>query len=79
MANTIEKLQEQIRSLEQQIEILKCSKQTNVVPAVVGREKIEQMSDIVVDSNPYSRLMALKRMGIVRNYEVKINIRFIFL
>ncbi|KAH9493720.1 Ubiquitin-like modifier-activating enzyme 5 [Dermatophagoides farinae] len=69
MANTIEKLQEQIRSLEQQIEILKCSKQTNVVPAVVGREKIEQMSDIVVDSNPYSRLMALKRMGIVRNYE----------
>lgn len=79
MANTIEKLQEQIRSLEQQIEILKCSKQTNVVPAVVGREKIEQMSDIVVDSNPYSRLMALKRMGIVRNYEVKINIRFILL
>ena len=23
----------------------------------------------VVDSNPYSRLMALKRMGIVENYE----------
>ncbi|CAG2120271.1 unnamed protein product [Medioppia subpectinata] len=27
------------------------------------------MSDEVVDSNPYSRLMALKRMGIVDNYE----------
>lgn len=27
------------------------------------------MSAEVVDSNPYSRLMALKRMGIVNNYE----------
>ena len=27
------------------------------------------MSSEVVDSNPYSRLMALKRMGIVDNYE----------
>jgi ubiquitin-like modifier-activating enzyme 5 len=27
------------------------------------------MSSEVVDSNPYSRLMALKRMGIVSNYE----------
>ncbi|KAJ3655010.1 hypothetical protein Zmor_014157 [Zophobas morio] len=33
------------------------------------REKIEVMSSEVVDSNPYSRLMALKRMGIVNNYE----------
>lgn len=27
------------------------------------------MSAEVVDSNPYSRLMALQRMGIVQNYE----------
>jgi ubiquitin-like modifier-activating enzyme 5 len=27
------------------------------------------MSSEVVDTNPYSRLMALKRMGIVENYE----------
>jgi len=33
------------------------------------REKISQMSAEVVDSNPYSRLMALKKMGIVDNYE----------
>ena len=33
------------------------------------RTKIAQMSSEVVDSNPYSRLMALKRMGIVDNYE----------
>nr|CAG4642558.1 EOG090X07G2 [Evadne anonyx] len=34
-----------------------------------SRGKITQMSSEVVDSNPYSRLMALKRMGIVDNYE----------
>ncbi|XP_071791221.1 ubiquitin-like modifier-activating enzyme 5 [Asterias amurensis] len=39
------------------------------IAAAVGRTKIEQMSSEVVDSNPYSRLMALKRMGIVDNYE----------
>lgn len=33
------------------------------------RPRISKMSDEVVDSNPYSRLMALKRMHIVKNYE----------
>lgn len=33
------------------------------------REKIEKLSSEVVDSNPYSRLMALQRMGIVKDYE----------
>eukprot|EP01090_Pellita_catalonica_P000492 TRINITY_DN10343_c0_g1_i3.p1 TRINITY_DN10343_c0_g1~~TRINITY_DN10343_c0_g1_i3.p1 ORF type:complete len:282 (+),score=49.20 TRINITY_DN10343_c0_g1_i3:103-948(+) len=33
------------------------------------REKIAEMSAEVVDTNPYSRLMALKRMGIVDNYQ----------
>jgi hypothetical protein len=28
------------------------------------------MSDVVKDDNPYSRLMALKKMGIVENYAV---------
>ena len=37
-----------------------------------ARSKIEAMSAEVVDSNPYSRLMALKRMGIVNNYEVSL-------
>jgi len=32
-------------------------------------KKIEKISSEVKDSNPYSRLMALKRMGIVENYE----------
>ncbi|XP_060036234.1 ubiquitin-like modifier-activating enzyme 5 isoform X2 [Erinaceus europaeus] len=34
-----------------------------------GRTRIEKMSPEVVGSNPYSRLMALKRMGIVSDYE----------
>lgn len=33
------------------------------------RSKVKEMSAEVVDSNPYSRLMALQRMGIVENYE----------
>ena len=33
------------------------------------RGKLEKMSAEVVDSNPYSRLMALQRMGIVQDYE----------
>lgn len=40
-----------------------CSSQTQ------SRQRISKMSDQVVDSNPYSRLMALKRMKIVENYE----------
>lgn len=35
----------------------------------VRRCKVKDMSAEVVDSNPYSRLMALQRMGIVENYE----------
>jgi len=35
----------------------------------VTRSRISKMSDEVVDTNPYSRLMALKRMHIVKNYE----------
>ncbi|KAM7483454.1 hypothetical protein LguiB_008037 [Lonicera macranthoides] len=35
----------------------------------VRRTKLKDMSAEVVDSNPYSRLMALQRMGIVDNYE----------
>jgi ubiquitin-like modifier-activating enzyme 5 len=38
-------------------------------PFQAGRQRIEKMSAEVVDSNPYSRLMALQRMGIVKDYE----------
>ncbi|CAH1789124.1 unnamed protein product [Owenia fusiformis] len=59
--STIEELKERVRCLEAELEKSKKSS--------VARQKISQMSSEVVDSNPYSRLMALKRMGIVDNYE----------
>ncbi|XP_075215593.1 ubiquitin-like activating enzyme 5 [Lycorma delicatula] len=55
-----ETLKKRIKELEEELQRKeKCS----------VREKISEMSAEVVDSNPYSRLMALKRMGIVNNYE----------
>ncbi|CAA3019787.1 ubiquitin-like modifier-activating enzyme 5 [Olea europaea subsp. europaea] len=42
---------------------------TTATSGPVQRSKIKDMSTEVVDSNPYSRLMALQRMGIVDNYE----------
>lgn len=44
-------------------------KSSDAAAAATGRKKIAVVSSEVVDSNPYSRLMALKRMGIVENYE----------
>ncbi|XP_068627060.1 ubiquitin-like modifier-activating enzyme 5 [Battus philenor] len=59
---TVEELQKKIRELEAKL----AATQGTSAPV---RQKIEVMSAEVVDSNPYSRLMALKRMGIVDNYE----------
>jgi len=42
---------------------------TSTPTTIPTRGRITEMSAEVVDSNPYSRLMALKRMGIVDNYE----------
>lgn len=39
------------------------------VGSTAYREKVDKLSAEVVDSNPYSRLMALQRMKIVDNYE----------
>ncbi|WKX88058.1 hypothetical protein Q1695_008015 [Nippostrongylus brasiliensis] len=79
--NTIDELRSRVRGLTE--ELLACSgrmdssareaeaavSQLESRPKTVKREKIAKMSDEVVDSNPYSRLMALKRMGIVKDYE----------
>lgn len=60
--SAIEELQAKIAELKQDLE-----KQQNETHA--ARQRIEKMSAEVVDSNPYSRLMALQRMGIVKEYE----------
>ena len=57
-------LREKVASLEAELASLRPQ-------GVVMRQRIEQMSAEVVDSNPYSRLMALKRMGIVEDYQVR--------
>ncbi|XP_030622925.1 ubiquitin-like modifier-activating enzyme 5 [Chanos chanos] len=67
---TVEELKLRIRELEN--ELIKCRQKCNAEDAgshALLRPKIEKMSAEVVDSNPYSRLMALKRMGIVEDYE----------
>lgn len=58
---SVDELKARIAELEQKLESVSAS------PG--GRGKIAAMSGEVVDTNPYSRLMALKRMGIVENYE----------
>lgn len=58
MANA-EEIQSQIEKLQMQLDGIKKN----------ARQKIDKMSSEVKDSNPYSRLMALQRMGIVTDYE----------
>jgi len=66
---SMEAAQEKIKQLEADLETaqqkIKQLEKTN--PNV--RDKIDEMSAEVTDDNPYSRLMALQRMGIVENYQ----------
>ncbi|KAF7667353.1 hypothetical protein LDENG_00065210 [Lucifuga dentata] len=64
MMATVEELKLRVRELEN--ELIKCKQNAE---NQLHRPKIYKMSAEVVDSNPYSRLMALKRMGIVDDYE----------
>jgi len=61
----LERLRNRVKELEEKLKSLTSKDEE----PEKGRTKIAQMSSEVVDSNPYSRLMALKRMGIVDNYE----------
>lgn len=45
------------------------SEQANQSSLQQQRQPVDKMSGEVVDTNPYSRLMALQRMGIVKDYE----------
>ncbi|PIK40572.1 putative ubiquitin-like modifier-activating enzyme 5 [Apostichopus japonicus] len=67
--STIKELKAKIKQLEEELALEKSRNTTKAEPHGPGRDKIAKMSAEVVDSNPYSRLMALKRMGIVNNYE----------
>lgn len=79
----IESMRAQISALQARVAELEGSGATGAGDSAAGgagakagtagnaaaRGKIDKMSAEVVDDNPYSRLMALKRMGIVDNYE----------
>eukprot|EP01112_Ceratiomyxa_fruticulosa_P010943 TRINITY_DN2923_c0_g1_i1.p1 TRINITY_DN2923_c0_g1~~TRINITY_DN2923_c0_g1_i1.p1 ORF type:complete len:400 (-),score=94.99 TRINITY_DN2923_c0_g1_i1:38-1237(-) len=62
-SHSVEDLLKQIEQLKAQLEVSRKNENKSY------RQKIEVMSSEVVDSNPYSRLMALKKMGIVKNYD----------
>lgn len=57
--SSAEEIQKQIEELQSKLDKLKKN----------ARTKIDKMSSEVKDTNPYSRLMALQRMGIVKDYE----------
>uniref|UniRef100_A0A1W7RBU5 Ubiquitin-like modifier-activating enzyme 5 n=1 Tax=Agkistrodon contortrix contortrix TaxID=8713 RepID=A0A1W7RBU5_AGKCO len=61
-ANQLEQLRRRIQELEEELVRERGGSQGT-------RARIAEMSPEVTDSNPYSRLMALKRMGIVKDYE----------
>eukprot|EP01023_Acetabularia_acetabulum_P042544 TRINITY_DN4212_c0_g3_i1.p1 TRINITY_DN4212_c0_g3~~TRINITY_DN4212_c0_g3_i1.p1 ORF type:complete len:499 (+),score=105.31 TRINITY_DN4212_c0_g3_i1:70-1497(+) len=79
LQDTISKLQQQVEKISERIQVaVKASDEIQhqredirQIPetARIQRSKVQKMSGEVVDSNPYSRLMALQRMGIVDNYE----------
>lgn len=57
--STAEDIHKQIEELQGKLDALKKN----------ARTKIDKISSEVNDQNPYSRLMALQRMGIVQDYE----------
>uniref|UniRef100_A0A673AMC2 Ubiquitin-like modifier-activating enzyme 5 n=1 Tax=Sphaeramia orbicularis TaxID=375764 RepID=A0A673AMC2_9TELE len=69
MEKHYKELKLRVRELEN--ELIKCKQKQSAMEDAhpLYRQKIDKMSAEVVDSNPYSRLMALKRMGIVDDYE----------
>ncbi|XP_043659072.1 ubiquitin-like modifier-activating enzyme 5 [Drosophila teissieri] len=68
MSHAIDELQAIIAELKTELEE---PKPTGSVAnnSRLARDRIDRMSAEVVDSNPYSRLMALQRMNIVKDYE----------
>ncbi|XP_047592961.1 ubiquitin-like modifier-activating enzyme 5 isoform X2 [Lutra lutra] len=69
MGESVERLQRRVEELERELAQERSRRAVGGGDGGGGRVRIEKMSPEVVDSNPYSRLMALKRMGIVSDYE----------
>lgn len=60
-------IESEVLFLREKVKINFSSIQLNLYNSeIIQRNKIDYMSAEVTDENPYSRLMALKRMGIVK-------------
>lgn len=69
MSHAIDELQAIIADLKSELETEPKSSGGVASNSRLARDRIDRMSAEVVDSNPYSRLMALQRMNIVKDYE----------
>ncbi|XP_017254843.1 ubiquitin-like modifier-activating enzyme 5 [Daucus carota subsp. sativus] len=74
MLSDLDNLQQSLSDPSYQASLAKMRSHVENLTSLVNsgqgrRSKVKDMSAEVVDSNPYSRLMALQRMGIVDNYE----------
>ncbi|XP_071068578.1 ubiquitin-like modifier-activating enzyme 5 isoform X2 [Dasypus novemcinctus] len=69
VAECVERLKQELQDLERHLVEENSRQAVGGARGGVVRPGVAHMSSEVVDSNPYSRLMALKRMGIVNDYE----------
>merc|ERR1719382_1213998 len=65
LRSQVGRIQNQVKEIQEVVRMYS----STTGPRRVRRQKMEVMSAEVVDTNPYSRLMALKTMGVVKNYE----------
>ncbi|XP_058145711.2 ubiquitin-like modifier-activating enzyme 5 [Dasypus novemcinctus] len=69
VAECVERLKQELQDLERHLVEENSRQAVGGARGGVVRPGVAHMSSEVVDSNPYSLLMALKRMGIVNDYE----------
>ncbi|XP_058145710.1 ubiquitin-like modifier-activating enzyme 5 isoform X2 [Dasypus novemcinctus] len=69
VAECVERLKQELQDLERHLVEENSRQAVGGARGGVVRPGVAHMSSEVVDSNPYSRLMALKRMGVVNDYE----------
>ena len=65
LRSQVGRIQNQVKEIQEVVRMYS----STTGPRRVRRQKMEVMSAEAVDTNPYSRLMALKTMGVVKNYE----------
>jgi len=65
LRSQVGRIQNQVKEIQEVVRMYS----STTGPRRVRRQKAEVMSSEPVDTNPYSRLMALKSMGVVKNYE----------